>query len=77
MSLKEYIDKMNEAEGIEIFFTDLDETKQKEIMETLREALNVAEDDDYGLKQINEILSKKPLFIVLGNELAKELNIDL
>jgi hypothetical protein len=62
--------------SIDIFFDNLDEETQKTIMESLRESLNVAEDDEYAKNKIIETLAKYPLFSLRTNELIKQMNFD-
>ena len=61
-----------------IFFTDLDEPAQKQVMENLKESLNVAEDDLYAVSKIEEVLSKEGnyLFMLNPTEVARRLNFD-
>ena len=70
-------DDLYEEEGIEIFFDDLDEDTQKKVMASLTKALNATEDDEYANKKIIEKLAKSPLFVVIGQEIVRELNIDI
>jgi hypothetical protein len=70
--------KESEVNEFPIFFTDLDESAQKQVMGNLKEALNVAEDDTYAVSKIQEVLSKEGnfLFMMNANEVARRLNFD-
>ena len=70
-------DGIFEEEGIDIFFDDLDEDTQKKVMAALLNTLNVSDDDDYANKKIIEKLAKTPLFVIIGQEIVRELNIDI
>ncbi|MDD5651081.1 MAG: hypothetical protein PHF86_11805 [Candidatus Nanoarchaeia archaeon] len=65
------------TDKIEIYFDNLDEESQKNIMMALRNSLNVVEDDKYGNDKIIETLSKKPMFTVIADELVRLMNIDI
>lgn len=66
-----------EEEGIKIFFDDLDEETQENVMNAVRKALNVTKDDDYGNNKIIEGLAKAPLFTLRGEEIKRIINIDV
>jgi len=66
-----------EEQKIEIFFSNLDENIQKKIMESLLKATESTPDDVMARKKITEQLSKKPMFIVVGDELKRQMNIDI
>jgi len=60
---------------IEVFFSNLDANTQKAIMDSLKNSLNATEDDKFAEKKIVEQLSKDPLFVVMGDELQRQLQI--
>lgn len=60
---------------IEVYFSNLDATTQKAIMDSLKNALNAADDDKFAEKKIVDQLSKDPLFVVMGDELQRQLQI--
>jgi len=62
---------------IKIFFDNLDEETQKNIMESLKESLNVAEDDEYANNKIIEILAKNPMVTIRTDELIRQMNFDI
>ena len=66
------------TDGVPIFFTDLDESAQKQVMNELREALNVSETDEYADAKIYETLSGEGnyLFMLDPKEVARRLNFD-
>lgn len=61
-----------------VFFTDLDESAQKQVMENLKESLNVADDDIYAVSKIEEVLSEEGnyLFMLNPTEVARRINFD-
>jgi len=66
-----------EEQKIEIFFSNLDEAMQKKVMDALLKATESTPDDVMARKKITEQLSKKPMFIVVGDELKRQMNIDI
>ncbi len=66
-----------ENKQIEVYFTDLDENLQKQIMEATLDAINADKSDDFSRKKINEAFAAKPMFISYPDQLAREMGIDV
>jgi hypothetical protein len=66
-----------QGEVIEVFFSNLDEETQDSIMKGIKEAVNATEDDDIADTKIREVLSKKPIWVVRGEDLQKQMGIDI
>jgi hypothetical protein len=73
----EVVNQEGEGEIIEVFFSNLDEETQDSIMKGIKEAVNAAEDDELADTKIREALSKKPLWVVQGSDLQKQMGIDI
>lgn len=65
------------VDQVEVFFADLDEKSQKAMMDSLKEKLNVSEDDDYAEQRIVDALSKEPLISFRAEDIVRKLNIDI
>ena len=72
----ENIIKEQGNESVTIYFEGLDENSKKEVMNKLRETLNVSEDDNYAIQKINEGLSKQPLFTLNIDEVIRQFDFD-
>ena len=70
--------KEEDVKEFPIFFTDLDESAQKQVMENLKDSLNVADEDEYAVSKIQETLSKEGnyLFMLNPTEVARRLDFD-
>jgi DNA-directed RNA polymerase specialized sigma54-like protein len=70
-------DEQNLEGNIEIYFSNLDEETQDKIMKSIKDVVNAAEDDELSDIKIQEALSKKPIWIVRGEDLQKQMGIDI
>lgn len=67
----------DKSSKIEIYYSNLDVETQKSIMSSLVKELNATEDDEIAQQKIVEQLSKQPLFVVMGDELQRQLQIKI
>ncbi len=67
----------DKSSKIEIYYSNLDVETQKSIMSSLVKELNATEDDEIAQQKIVEQLSKQPLFVVMGDELQRKLQIKI
>ena len=67
----------DEAAKIEIYFSNLDAATQKAVMEALLQAAQATVDDTMARQKIEKQLSEKPMFVVMGMDLKRQLNINL
>jgi len=70
-------EETGQSEQVEVFFDNLDEESQKVLIDALKEALNVVEDDDYAHQKLIDALSAKPLVTFRADELVRKLNLDI
>lgn len=72
-----FLEEDKPIEEVKVFFENLNADTQVRIMKAILESVNASEDDEYANKKIMEVLSEKPLWITIGDELVRELDIDL
>jgi len=62
---------------IEIYYSNLDQTSQQKVMSALKKQLNATDDDSIAENNISEQLSKQPLFVIMGEELQRQLQLKI
>lgn len=68
---------VNEDEGIEIYFDNLDTETQKKIMDAIKDEINATDDDSYSEDKIIEAFSRTPIITIKPSELKRQMNIDV
>ncbi len=62
---------------IEIYYSNLDQASQQKVMSALKKQLNATDDDSIAENNISEQLSKQPLFVIMGEELQRQLQLKI
>lgn len=75
--LEDFDAETSEDDIIEISYANLDQDTQDAILTSLRTVLNVAEDDEYADAKILEELNKAPIVSIRGEDLRKQMNINI